>query len=74
VRLSLQILGRADELPKFIKDDYKEGWTEIELKSLPGESNVIIKRALYVNKKPNSKFWINGAPSYSLCPLRLYSR
>lgn len=56
----LKILGRGEEITTFIKTGFKDGYTEIELKSMPGEPNVTIKRALFRDKKPNSRFWING--------------
>ena len=56
-----QILGRAADLPSFVKlgTPGKEGHIEIELKGGPGQKNLIIRRTIRSDSK-GSKFTLNG--------------
>ncbi|KAF5364198.1 hypothetical protein D9756_000106 [Leucocoprinus leucothites] len=53
------ILGRANEVNKFVKIGKEEGYTEIELKGLPGKPNLVIRRYLKADSK-SSSFTLNG--------------
>lgn len=57
-----QVLGRATELNSFVKIGATDGHIEIELKSLPGKPNLIIKRTLSSTSK-GSTFTLNGSPA-----------
>ncbi|KAK7023765.1 structural maintenance of chromosomes protein 5 [Favolaschia claudopus] len=54
-----RILGRATELPSYVKIGADEGHIEIELKSPSNEPNLVIKRSLSATAKTSS-FTLNG--------------
>jgi chromosome segregation ATPase len=54
-----QVLGRANEVSAFVKDQHDSGYTEIELKGKPGKGNLTIGRTLFANKK-STAFTLNG--------------
>ncbi|KAJ7812952.1 hypothetical protein B0H13DRAFT_2143472 [Mycena leptocephala] len=56
---SPKILGRATELPSFVKIGADTGHIEIELKSPAGEPNLIIRRNISATTK-SSSFTLNG--------------
>lgn len=57
--LHFQVLGRAHDLPSFVKLGKDDGHIEIELKGIKGKPNLVIKRILNARKKTNH-FTING--------------
>ncbi|KAF7364526.1 Structural maintenance of chromosomes protein 5 [Mycena venus] len=54
-----KILGRASDLPAFVKIGAESGHIEIELKGLKGEGNLVIRRMLSAKSK-SSTFTIGG--------------
>ena len=55
----MQVLGRAQDLKSFVKNDKEEGHIEIELKGAKGKSNLVIRRNLSANSK-TAPFMLNG--------------
>ncbi|KAJ8087221.1 Structural maintenance of chromosomes protein 5 [Marasmius tenuissimus] len=55
------ILGRAENIFSFVKNDKDSGYVEIELKGPKGRSNLVIRRHLTSQSKSNS-FTLNGKP------------
>ncbi|KAI0071832.1 P-loop containing nucleoside triphosphate hydrolase protein [Panus rudis PR-1116 ss-1] len=53
------VLGRATDLPSFVKNDATEGYIEIELKGPKGQPNLVIKRTLS-QKSKSSQFYLNN--------------
>ncbi|KAF9076995.1 P-loop containing nucleoside triphosphate hydrolase protein [Rhodocollybia butyracea] len=54
-----KVLGRAEEIFAFVKNGTSDGHIEIELKSMPGKPNLVIRRKLVANSK-TSTFMLNG--------------
>ncbi|PPQ70577.1 hypothetical protein CVT24_000055 [Panaeolus cyanescens] len=54
-----QVLGRATELPSFVKNGTDSGYIEIELKAPAGKANYTIRRTLSATSK-SSSFTLNG--------------
>ncbi|KAJ6466032.1 hypothetical protein C8R47DRAFT_1025431 [Mycena vitilis] len=54
-----KILGRATELPSFVKIGHEAGHIEIELKAPAGQPNLVIRRNLSANSR-SSSFTLNG--------------
>lgn len=59
---SPHVLGRANELNSFVKNDKQNGYIEIELKGAKRQKNLVIRRNLSAKSK-GSTFTLNGAPS-----------
>ncbi|KAJ7180479.1 P-loop containing nucleoside triphosphate hydrolase protein [Mycena filopes] len=57
-----KILGRATDLPSFVKIGADTGFIEIELKSPPGQPNLVIRRNLSATSR-SSTFTLNGKPA-----------
>ncbi|KAF9266101.1 P-loop containing nucleoside triphosphate hydrolase protein [Marasmius fiardii PR-910] len=55
------ILGRAENIYSFVKNDQDEGYVEIELKGPKGRPNLVIRRKMTSRSKANS-FTLNGRP------------
>ncbi|KAG7097539.1 hypothetical protein E1B28_004878 [Marasmius oreades] len=55
------ILGRAENIFSFVKNDQDEGYIEIELKGPKGRPNLVVRRNLTSKSKANS-FTLNGKP------------
>ncbi|KAI0722553.1 P-loop containing nucleoside triphosphate hydrolase protein, partial [Earliella scabrosa] len=53
------VLGRAQDLKSFVKNDKQEGHIEIELKGAKGKANLVILRKLSSNSK-SAPFFLNG--------------
>lgn len=49
------VLGRAKDVASFVKQGHAKGWIEIELKGLPGDRNIVIRRS--IERKSNSSEW-----------------
>ncbi|KAJ7760373.1 hypothetical protein B0H16DRAFT_1719878 [Mycena metata] len=56
------ILGRATDLNSFVKIGADTGFIEIELKSPPGQPNLVIRRSLSATSR-SSSFTLNGKPA-----------
>ncbi|KAJ7043397.1 hypothetical protein C8F04DRAFT_1072037 [Mycena alexandri] len=57
-----KILGRATDLNSFVKIGADSGFIEIELKSPPGQPNLVIRRNLSATSR-SSSFTLNGKPA-----------
>ncbi|ESK86523.1 structural maintenance of chromosome complex subunit [Moniliophthora roreri MCA 2997] len=56
------ILGRAENIQSFVKNDKETGYVEIEMKGPKGKPNLIIRRNINSASKTNS-FTLNGKPA-----------
>ncbi|KAL1705307.1 hypothetical protein EV121DRAFT_258668 [Schizophyllum commune] len=56
------VLGRAADVPSFVKMDADSGFIEIELKGSKGEDNVVIRRVIHRNSRVTT-FTLNGKSS-----------
>ncbi|KAK7029359.1 Structural maintenance of chromosomes protein 5 [Paramarasmius palmivorus] len=56
------ILGRAESIQSFVKNDKETGYVEIEMKAPRGRPNLVIRRNIHSGSKTNS-FTLNGKPA-----------
>ncbi|KAK7021291.1 Structural maintenance of chromosomes protein 5 [Paramarasmius palmivorus] len=56
------ILGRAEKIQSFVKNDKENGFIEIELKGLKDQPNLVIRRTLSATAATNT-FSLNGRPA-----------
>ncbi|KAL0581479.1 Structural maintenance of chromosomes protein 5 [Marasmius crinis-equi] len=56
---SPSILGRAENISSFVKNDKEEGYVEIELKGPKGRRNLVIRRNM-TSRDKSSSFTLNG--------------
>lgn len=61
-----QILARASNIRRFVKDTADKGWVEIELKGPIGDDNLVIRRDFDASSD-KSDFKINGEPVCGAC-------
>ncbi|EEB86811.1 hypothetical protein MPER_16097, partial [Moniliophthora perniciosa FA553] len=59
---SPSILGRAESIQSFVKNDKDTGYVEIEMKAPKGRPNLVIRRNINSASKTNS-FTLNGKPA-----------
>lgn len=58
------VLGRAKDVASFVKQGHETGFTEIELKGLIGEPNVVVRRIIQ-RKNNSSEYRLNGKKATS---------
>ena len=54
-----QVLGRATQLKAFVKQGYKDGFIEIELKGREDGKNLVIRRILTDKMERQQQFLLN---------------